>query len=434
MGGLGIGHWGMAMGVTMGMGVAAAQALIEAACSAVEQARARAQRAEDDAYGYAFGSGAHPSYPSYIPSYNQHTYGRTPGTLNPLALGMGLGMANVAGGGVALAKGKEANKNAKTSGISCCCTLPGVFRPEDNVVKGAVSAFVELGEGSVPHVLVIAGERGWLKAQTRWTDMLRLAMAAKRWGAGEATTRGGHDYSQTVLATRGKERSLRADRDRQRSRARSASLESIDPYRPLTKEEEDQRYANNAVNAAARGYDEEDEEVTVALEMTVKEMALGGIGRGGGFRTGRGWRPPISIMGAKKRRNGSTGGASCVVVDLTAVVAPSLRPGLFSCSPHQHRGFCTTRTPRHPGPPTPPLPTYVLAEAAHHAYMKTMRLILLPALNNVVRRIVIDCALDAADPDADVPGGLSAARKPLDPAMRAARMSLADEEEEGPGA
>ncbi|KAJ6506129.1 hypothetical protein DFH09DRAFT_282716 [Mycena vulgaris] len=91
------------------------------------------------------------------------------------------------------------------------------------------------------------------RAQTRWTDMLRQAMVAKRWGAGEATTRGGHDYSQTVLATRGKERSLRADRDRQRSRARSASLESIDPYRPLTKQEEDQRYANTAANAAARG-------------------------------------------------------------------------------------------------------------------------------------------------------------------------------------
>ncbi|KAF8209660.1 hypothetical protein K438DRAFT_1959907 [Mycena galopus ATCC 62051] len=37
---------------------------------------------------------------------------------------------------------------------------PGVFAPTDGVVKGAVSAFIELDEGSVNNVLVVAGSEG----------------------------------------------------------------------------------------------------------------------------------------------------------------------------------------------------------------------------------------------------------------------------------
>jgi hypothetical protein len=76
-------------------------------------------------------------------------------------------------------------------------SLPGVSRPEDNIVKRVVSAFVDLGACCPRHGLVIAGERGWLNAQTRWTDMPRQAMAAKRWGAG------GDDLGRTRLLTDG---------------------------------------------------------------------------------------------------------------------------------------------------------------------------------------------------------------------------------------
>ncbi|KAJ7089612.1 hypothetical protein C8R44DRAFT_751355 [Mycena epipterygia] len=78
------------------------------------------------------------------------------------------------------------------------------------------------------------------------------------------------------------------------------------------------------------------------------------------------------------------------------------------------------------GPSTPPPPTYALAEAAQNAHAKNMRIVLLPVFKNVVRRLIVECALDAADADAAVEAGLSTSRKPLDPAMRAARMSLAD--------
>ncbi|KAJ7025090.1 hypothetical protein C8F04DRAFT_142495, partial [Mycena alexandri] len=84
---------------------------------------------------------------------------------------------------------------------------------------------------------------------------------------------------------------------------------------------------------------------------------------------------------------------------------------------------------RHPGPHGPSTLTYQLAEAAHHAHMRQMRTHL-PAFRNVVRRIIIECALDAAEAAAALQRGGERAslgvRRPLDPAMRAARMSLAE--------
>ncbi|KAJ7896391.1 hypothetical protein B0H14DRAFT_501071 [Mycena olivaceomarginata] len=55
-----------------------------------------------------------------------------------------------------------------------------------------------------------------------------------------------------------------------------------------------------------------------------------------------------------------------------------------------------------------------------------MRTVLLPVFRNIVRRLIVECVLDAADADATVEAGLSASRKPLDPAMGAERMNLAD--------
>ena len=52
-------------------------------------------------------------------------------------------------------------------------------------------------------------------------------------------------------------------------------------------------------------------------------------------------------------------------------------------------------------------PTYALCELAYRAYQKQMKLLLLPAMANVVRRLAIECAADG-----------------VDPALKAARMSL----------
>jgi hypothetical protein len=55
-----------------------------------------------------------------------------------------------------------------------------------------------------------------------------------------------------------------------------------------------------------------------------------------------------------------------------------------------------------------------------------MRAVLLPIFKIVVRRLIVECVLDAADADAAVEAGISASPKPLDPAMGVERMDLAD--------
>lgn len=54
-------------------------------------------------------------------------------------------------------------------------------------------------------------------------------------------------------------------------------------------------------------------------------------------------------------------------------------------------------------------PTFTLCEHAYRAYQKQMKLILLPAMANVVRRLVIECAADG-----------------VDPALKASKMTLED--------
>ncbi|EPQ55366.1 hypothetical protein GLOTRDRAFT_121520 [Gloeophyllum trabeum ATCC 11539] len=54
-------------------------------------------------------------------------------------------------------------------------------------------------------------------------------------------------------------------------------------------------------------------------------------------------------------------------------------------------------------------PSFQLCEAVYRAYQKQMRIVLLPAMNNIVRKIVIECAADR-----------------VDPALRASRMEMED--------
>jgi hypothetical protein len=82
---------------------------------------------------------------------------------------------------------------------------------------------------------------------------------------------------------------------------------------------------------------------------------------------------------------------------------------------------------RYVDPLPPPPPTKSLEVAAQNAHMRQMRAILLPALHNVVRRVVFDCALDADEVETALDRTRAGCvRNPLDPAMRAVRMSLAD--------
>ncbi|KAJ7511098.1 hypothetical protein B0H11DRAFT_2268941 [Mycena galericulata] len=338
---------------------------------------------------------------------------------------------------------------------------PGYFSPPDPQVRSTLTAFVDLAEGTVNHVLVVAGERGWLRTHTRWAELMGQALAARKFNAGA----GGGDRGYAGYATT----RLVKSADRPRGRGRSLSPESVDDEYAFGELGDGQRgrggrtgteaYANNAANVAVYAsagytntsadeydlldeeYDEDDseledelsedeDEMAAALESSVKELALGDWARGR-ILDGA-WVAPADVYYGVR-----VGGLD---TPENPVKATHPVPWAVSPPPSPPGHATSTATPvlptplpadapptTHPGPPAPSPPTYALAEAAHAAHMRQMRVVLLPAFRNVVRRVVVECALDARE------GGSGGA---ADPAMRAARMSLADvvrevREEEG---
>ncbi|KAJ6517490.1 hypothetical protein C8R47DRAFT_1205714 [Mycena vitilis] len=360
-----------------------------------------------------------------------------------------------------------------------------LLKPEDSVVRAVLNAFLELGEGTVSHVVLVAGERGWLRARTKWEELMQQATAARRWadGVGAGAEMGattavlhrtqeggggrGQQQNQVVLVTREERERERREKD-QRRRARSASLESVD-----RKSTHPHAYANNATNAAAYAragytttttasehhdydldddledydYDSEldseldlelememdaEEEGAVGLEMTVKEMALTDWARGR-ILDGA-WAAPADVY-FEYRVNGLDPETSVRAVHPVswAVSQPPSPPHSSSASallsvPAATGAMDVHAETTHPGAPVPIPPTYGLTEAAHIAHCKQLRVVLLPAFRNVVRRVIVECALDAAEADAaaDVVIPDTHPRRPLDPAIRAARMSLAE--------
>ncbi|KAK6969318.1 hypothetical protein R3P38DRAFT_3298545 [Favolaschia claudopus] len=507
-GGFGLGRWGAGggmyeMGRAAGAGEEArkqAAAYLEKAKAAVEQARARLQRAEEDAYGrggHAGGGGTLLMGDAGVAdNEDEGAFPGTPATCRNCraewlwryaVLDAGLakdvpaisGGLSIAPGTVFLSfaekersdadkgrKGDDGAGEALMKSLGARAGVMGYFWPEDAIVKALVSAYVELGEGTVEGVLAAAKERGWLRTHTRWGELMKQALASKRWGDAAAGggagsgggSGGGGRPGEGVLVPKGR-------------RARSASPESVDGMREV-------RYANNEANKAAyarAGYvtttsedldadlqaeldlelledededdseldedellleEEEEDEFAAALDMGVKEMALtdwararvldgaGGLGLAEADPYVRAVHPVSWSVSPDASPPHSSSSASA---SASAVVPAAISTNAAA--------EATTDSTRHPGPPTLPPPTYLLAENSNNAYMRQMRSVLLPVFSNVVRRLVVECALDLAELTAGGDKPLPP-RKLLDPAMRAARMTIAEvvqqlREEEG---
>ncbi|KAJ7504038.1 hypothetical protein B0H11DRAFT_2273732 [Mycena galericulata] len=142
---------------------------------------------------------------------------------------------------------------------------------------------------------------------------------------------------------------------------------------------------------------EEEDDAAAALEVDVKDLALGDWARA---RILNGmWAAPADLRYGDDQDR----------VPLSSEDEPVNHPR------------------RYVDPLPPPPPTKSLEVAAQNAHMRQMRAILLPALHNVVRRVVFDCALDADEVETALDRTRAGCvRNPLDPAMRAVRMSLAE--------
>ncbi|KAJ7077070.1 hypothetical protein C8R44DRAFT_116860 [Mycena epipterygia] len=258
------------------------------------------------------------------------------------------------------------------------------------------------------------------------------AVAARRFntGGGYNTTnanpgvdRGRQDYSgyaMTVLVKSGDRGSRRAQRFvGERGGVRRAPEAAETPCRGdgrVCQQRGEQR------GVCACGVHEHDDSGRLPprrgrLRPVRRRIALGDWARG--RWTARGWRPRAFYYGM------CVGGLDTPEDPVKAVhpvpwaVSPPSSPTASVLPP--------TDEAQHRGPPGSPPPSYALTEAAHTAHARQMRAVLLPAFCNVVRRIIVECALDAfeADDARLAAPGTSTPRKPLDPAVQASCASCA---------
>ncbi|KAF8829636.1 hypothetical protein F5879DRAFT_877000 [Lentinula edodes] len=227
------------------------------------------------------------------------------------------------------------------------------FRIDDWEAKSTLDGFIDLSEGRVSDVILVARERYWIRTYTKLADMLSQALAASRY--------------------EGREERL------------TAAAAGEDTEMDLSDEDDD----------------EDDLELAQLTEDGgIRELALGDWARNrilDGF-----WISPADQW------------YNHIQPDLPwDVRAVHPCPWTVESDDSAPQGDSEQTTEEeHPKDSTvhaPIPPSHPLCEQTFNAHQKQMRILLLPAMKNIVRRIVIESSADAADP-----------------AIRAARMTLED--------
>ncbi|KAJ7247474.1 hypothetical protein C8J57DRAFT_1724455 [Mycena rebaudengoi] len=364
---------------------------------------------------------------------------------------------------------------------------------QDWEAKAAIDAFVDMADGTVLGVVQVCLEKRWLGRYTKLVELMDQAVAARRYNSGGGVQRRGGGLSIPGAGGGGRRRGK--GRDARARRARSVGLDdddddpsSVDENYPDYDLDEEfpmdasgYRHIPFGDRVRLPGYDEEDEEdefddedeeeedeVRAATEEGVRELALGDWARARilagcwvapadlfyGFRSG-GWEIGWGGEGA-----GDAGGAGAVEEGADGETASeetrgrarrirAVHPVPWAVSPPPSPPRTTTSSrgsgavppttaaaprKRNPSPP----PSFSLCEQAHTAHVRQMRVVLMPVMRNVVRRLVIECGLDALERLAEMEAGILPTSQeggagdgedgrrcgPLDPAVRAARMGL----------
>ncbi|KAK6981329.1 hypothetical protein R3P38DRAFT_3114579, partial [Favolaschia claudopus] len=306
-----------------------------------------------------------------------------------------------------------------TESLGTRVDMPGYFSPQEDM-KVLVSAYVECGEGTIERVLGAAMERGWLRANTRWGDLRKQALASAGFREGALTSRMARSSVDAI-------RDVPYGNDAAACTAYASTTIPDECYDEDSSEPGDDPLGN-----------EEDE----SLDMAVKEMALTDWARARVLDGA--WAAPADVH--HRMKDGVR------LADANPYV-PAVHPVHWSvcsdpsaprCAPSAATegsvraigtvGWIDAASQCRPGPPTQPPPTQCLAEKANKAFVKQMRSILLPVFSNVVRRLVIDpvevqaSLLTGAANSSNPPQHITQVqgRKPLPPAICAARMTIAE--------
>ncbi|KAG1731845.1 uncharacterized protein EDB91DRAFT_1153383 [Suillus paluster] len=306
---------------------------------------------------------------------------------------------------------------------------PWKYASADWETRQTVDAFIELGEGSITEVLNVAREKLWLRSYTKMPELMEQAVAATRW----ASEGMGTDFSQnTAYHHREPESVVASQQDHTRT------TEGGDSYSPINSLSPSRRSRSPSPRSAySSDYEgSEDEDDPDLLSMTedaggVRDLAIADWARtrildghwcspadqwygyarpiGGGVRD-PGEEPDCESetdddepleSGQSRRRVRVTATHPCP----WTLSRPSSPSSLPSPTDDSHPRLSTVRSQAPP--------SFGLCEHAFRAFSKQLRQILLPGMNNIVRRLVIESA-----------NGIGGAW--VDPAVRASKMNLED--------
>ncbi|KAL5504514.1 hypothetical protein ACEPAH_7175 [Sanghuangporus vaninii] len=226
------------------------------------------------------------------------------------------------------------------------------FQADDWEARQTVDAFVEMGEGCIRDVINLCMEKRWLRKHTKLGEMLRLAVATSRMqsrmteNATEAGIVGGN----------------------------VGEYDDDEELSDLDEEDEDPELMSIT------------EETQGVRELAMNDWARARILDGLWFSPADHW---YKIQGSPNSN------------------ATRLPPGPHAPIPHVPASHPVSWSlsqsvveRQHPDPDavcTSPPPSLTMCSAAYEAFRRQLRAILLPAMANVVRKVVMECAIDGTD-------------------------------------
>ncbi|OJA15099.1 hypothetical protein AZE42_05578 [Rhizopogon vesiculosus] len=303
---------------------------------------------------------------------------------------------------------------------------PWKYASADWETRQTVDAFIELGEGSIAEVLNIAREKLWLRSYTKMPELMEQAVAATRWASEGMAT----DFPQNTVPYHHRETGTVVASHQDHAR----TTEGGDSYSPVTSVSPRRSRSPSPRSTYSSDYEgSEDEDDPDLLSMTedaggVRDLAIADWARtrildghwcspadqwyGYAQPIGGGVRDPgdetdyesetddddLDENGQPRRRVRVPATHPCP----WTLSRPSSPSSISSPTDESHPRLSTVRSQAPP--------SFALCEQAFRAFSKQLRQILLPAMNNIVRRLVIESA-----------SGIGGAWG--DPAVRATKMN-----------
>ena len=334
---------------------------------------------------------------------------------------------------------------------------PSKYASADWETRQTVDAFIDLGEGSIAEVITVAREKFWLRSQTKMPELMEQAVAATRW-AGEGM---GVDFTpHTPVVSHAADYSSAHNSSGASAVHHPVAIGDVDsPGRSTSPSPPSPRSVQRSRSPSPRSaysseYEVSEDEDPELLSLTedaggVRELAIADWARtrildghwcnpadqwygyawpaGGGVRDAgedtesepdqddvlrEGYTVRRTVRVEAVHPCPWTVTSTC----LSATTSPTSLASPTSPTSHISNDFVGSNSddihPRLSTVRAHAPPSFPLCEQAYHAYQKQLRLIILPAMTNLVRKCVMEWT-----------NGIIGAG---DPATRVARMGLED--------